>query len=404
MEKRKCLVFIGAGKWQTGGIKASKSLGYKTIGFDGDHKAFGGEFCDQFFAVDVKDSEKIAHTLDENGICPDGIIAYCSEIGMKTAAHLRERFNLPGPGVAMTDLLTHKDLQRKALRESGIDDVKCFEVSGPEQVPEVMKELSLPVIVKPTDSSGSRGVTKVERQAELMEAVTGAFTHSHSQKILIEEFIEGIEYTVESFTVNGETSVIAVTEKQKLPRSRGTVSIALKSPVNHLPSIKAAADKVRSYFKHINYPWGAGHSEVMIRPDGEVKIIEIAGRGGGFGVFEYLLPTLTGVDLAALICRAAVGEEIAPIDLKAKYRHFSLKFFPVFESGVVKSVKGLDGIDDPNIQLGSFVSAGDKVKCENTDGSRLGYMLITASSEEELQRKTNLVESTVKFEVSHESV
>lgn len=404
MHLQKCLVFIGAGRWQRDGIIAAKQLGYYTVAFDGDGQAPGMNDCDVFYNVNILDRDAVLKAMIDAKIFPDGVLSYCSEVGMLTAAYIRDYFRLAGPGVELTKLFLLKDVQRNFLLEQDIDNLNFKVVLSVDEGLNAINDFSLPVIVKPCDSSGSRGVVKVETISELKEALTLSFSYSKSKRAIIEEYIDGIEYTVETFTHNGETVVLAVTQKEKLAKSKGTVSIALSSVKDNKDKVKVLCDKVVSFISASGLKWGACHSELMISKAGDVKVVELAARGGGFGVFEFLLPRLNETCLSNMLCRSAVGDEVRTTSLGPRWTHFSLRFFPVFRSGTVTDVSGFDLIREDGVWADSFVKIGDRVVCENTDGSRLGYMLILASSDEELARKTEAVINKVRFEVDNESV
>lgn len=399
---KKVIVFVCAGTWQIQGIKNAKDLGYQVIALDGDKNASGFEFADKFFIVDIGNPQAVLNCLKENNIKPDGAISYCSEVGMVSAAKIREVYNLKGPNVELSEKLTNKLIQRKIWTDSGVEKLKWLLLSEENlgSLEEFTKSTGFPVIVKPVDSSGSRGVTKVENKSELEMAIKHAFEFSKSKRILVEEYLDGVEYTVETFNNNGETYVLAVTEKFKVEGSRGTVSKELAYPSIEEQKIENIRNKVINATKALSYNDGPGHTEVILTKSGYVGLVEMAGRGGGFGVFDRMIPMASGVDVSKLTIQQLVGDKVQVDKNQIQKNIFSLKFFPSLCPGIVKSIQGFEeAAKIDGCQVGSYVKVGDKVESDFRDGNRLGYMLVKGKDLSEVQNKILKIESLVKFSV-----
>jgi biotin carboxylase len=397
---QKWIVSVTAGKWQISGIEAAKRYGLAVLGIDGDDQARGLSLCDYKIVVDIHDRDRLISSIKEAKITPSGVFSYCSEVGMLPAAWIREHFDLPGPKTDDTLKVLHKNIQRKIWQKSGVDDVRWCEVTNERHCIEIANQIGLPVIIKPIDCSGSRGVSKVETANEIMEAYTNAKRFSRSGSVLVEECVIGVEYTVESFSVNGETAVLAVTEKTKLPQSRGTVASVLASPTLPMEVLERVKEKVKVAIAALGIRNGPTHTEVIVTLDGRIALVEMAGRGGGFGVFSQLVPLVSGLDVDALLIAQSIGDGVTFNELKVADSEFVLRFFPVIKSGRVHEVCGVDQLNMiPGVTGGSFVETGDLVSNELCDNNRLGYYLATAKSKSELQARIDLAERALHFDI-----
>jgi len=129
-------------------------------------------------------------------------------------------------------------------------------------------------------------------------------------------------------------------------------------------------------------------------------LVEMAARGGGFGVFSKLVPAASGVNISELLIRQVMGENLDLSGITSEKNIFTLKFFPISKTGTVTKIDGLEVASQiPNVEVGSFVKVGQKVSHEYTDGSRLGYMLVKAPNAVMMRRLAGEVESLVHFEI-----
>ena len=162
LKNEKWLIAVTAGKWQKHGIKGARSLGIKIIGVDADPEAVGFDEVDYKLIIPFDNHQNIIEALRKLNFNYCGAVSFCSEVGMILAGEIREAFNLPGPNRDLCRKLIEKGIQRKIWLEAGVPgpDWKIFESIDAAFL--FIQNSKLPVIIKPTDSSGSRGVTKIE--------------------------------------------------------------------------------------------------------------------------------------------------------------------------------------------------------------------------------------------------
>jgi biotin carboxylase len=390
------LVAVTAGKWQRHGIREAKAAGLKVVAIDSDLNAEGFLDADIALNIDLTDHQFVITSLQELNLNICGAVSFVSEAGMLLAARIRERFGLPGLSYEACKRFVDKGIQRRIWSENGIYTPKWMIFSDKENALLSVLFFNIPFIIKPIDSSGSRGVTKIESKADdIYSAIDNAFGFSRSGKIIIEDFMNGPEFTVEIFAIDGFINVLAVTEKKKVEGTRGTVASELATPDRSLFTIDKIKQSVIEAFKALDYKSGPGHAEVILQDDGNVGLIEVAARGGGFMVFDKFVPTVSGINIAKLTAMQAVG---IPVEINKLDQKFAvLRFFPA-KPGRLKEVSGFDEINlIPGIEGEPFVKVGDKFNQALTDGDRMGYIITLADSARKAQDLADKAESGINF-------
>ncbi len=391
------LVAVTAGRWQRYGIREARAAGLKVLAIDADVHAEGFVDADLALHMELGDHEAVMRALRSLNKNIHGAVSFVSEVGMMLAAHIREEFELPGPHRDSCRRLIDKAIQRTIWAEKGVPGPRWAVFSETEQLLKAIREFDFPLIIKPTDSSGSRGVTKIESAAEdPSDAVVRAFQFSRSGQVILEEFMEGTEFTVEVFAAYGTIHVLAVTEKKKVEGTRGTVARELATPERPKEIVASIADAAIAAFRALEYTEGPGHAEVILKDDGSIGLVEIAGRGGGFMVFEGLVPRASGINIARLTALQAVGQPVGEIINCG--RSCVLRFFPSIP-GVLRNISGFEQANKiTGIDAASLVKAGARFHNASVDGDRLGYILSCAESPSQAQKLADQAECLIKFE------
>lgn len=394
----KWLVAVTAGRWQLHGIREARAAGLSVLAIDTDPEAEGLREADSSLTMSLEDAEAVIRAIRAmpHDIC--GAVSFASEAGMSLTARLREEFNLPGPRSEIYRRVTDKALQRELWTRHGVPGPEWLVFQDPEEAFVTVSRGKLPVIIKPTDSSGSRGVTKIESMADdIRLAIKQAFSCSRTSQIIVESYMDGTEFTVEAFAINGKVHVLAVTEKKKIANTRGTVAYELATPDRPPEVIRTIQNAVISAFEALEYKDGPGHAEVILMKDGAVGLVEVAGRGGGFMVFDKLIPAVSGINIARLTALQAAG---IPVDMpESERRAVILKFFP----SVPGILKGISGFEQANliqgIEAAPFVTAGTRLEMASTDGDRMGFILSTAATIGAARAALEQAEQQIHFEI-----
>jgi biotin carboxylase len=392
-------VAVGAGRWQLSGIRAAKEEGLLVLAIDGSSEAPGFGMADRFAVADIRDPRAVLDALLASGIRPSGAIAFVTDAGMAAAAALREAFDLPGPRADLVRRLTDKCHQRRAWSASNIAGPNWFCVMTEPEAAAAIDELGqTDIIIKPSDSAGSRGVSVVERGEDWRPAFAAASAASRSGNVIIETFIRGVEYTVETFSHRGKANVLAVTEKRKVAGTRGTVAVELASPSIPAEAVAAIGKLAIDALAALGHTDGAGHTEILRKADGSLWLVEAAGRGGGFMVAEGLVPRASGFALDRACALQAVGLEPPPVPEGPK-RAFVLRFLPT-RPGIVAGMSGFDRARDiGNVVCEPLVAVGDRVGRAVTDAARLAYILSWADDRAEAISLADRAEACLRIDV-----
>jgi cysteine synthase A len=391
------LVAVCAGRWQENGIRRARDAGLRVLALDGDARAPGLALADRSKVVDVRDPARVLEAVREAGIQPSGAIAFAAEAGMEAVGALRDAYRLPGPGQAVLRRLTNKILQRDAWQKAGLPNPFWRPARNAAEAAAALDEAGRPAIVKPVDAAGSRGVTRIDPNEPWEEAVARAFTASRCAEIVIESLLPGTEYTVETFAHNGETTVLAVTEKRKVPGTGGTVADELATPELAEPGLRRIAETAVAALAAVGYDAGPGHVEVMYDEAAGPGLIEAAGRGAGFMMFDGLVPRASGYDLATATALQAVGRRPPPVP-EAR-RAVLLRFFPT-SPGIVRRIEGMEVANAiEGIEAGAFVTVGTRVGAARADGDRLGYLLAHGATPAKARERADAAEARVRFDI-----
>jgi biotin carboxylase len=395
------LVAIGAGRWQLSGIRAAQEDGNRVFAIDGDENAPGLRIADRSAVVDISSVEAVVNAVSASGVKPSGSISFVSDAGMAAAAAVREKFDLPGPRKELVERLTNKCSQRKVWTAAGLPCPEWSCVRDEIQAVDGIGKLGQKLILKPADSAGSRGVAVIGPGEEWKPAFAEALRHSRCGRVIVENFVDGIEYAVETFSHRGKTAVLAVSEKRKVPGSRGTVAIELATPSQPIEVTDRIGCLAKDAIAALGYSDGPGHTEILREVDGSLWLVETAGRGGGFMVADGLVPRASGYDLNRACARQALGLEPLPLP-GCSPRAFVLRFLPA-KPGIVTALTGFDRVRDfANVECEPLVKVGDRVERAVTDSARLAYILSWADDRATALSQADRTEACIRVDVAEE--
>lgn len=298
------LAIIGASYLQLPLILKAKEMGYTTHVFAWAAGDVGETAADYFYPISIVETEQIAEKCRQIGVC--GVCTIATDLGAVTVNAVANALGLPGNSLECTAKSTNKHLMRKAFEQGGDPSPKSLLVD--EHTDLSALELHYPVIVKPTDRSGSRGIYKLESPDGLAEAVSAAMAEGFEKKALVEEFAEGQEYSIECISYHGEHHFLAMTHKY----TTGAPHFIETGHLEPAPVSEEIRSRVRDVVFHALDTLGirdsASHSELKIAADGTVRIIEIGGRMGGDCIGSDLVYHSTGIDFVRAVIDVACGK------------------------------------------------------------------------------------------------
>lgn len=327
MTKKK-LAVIGASHFQLPLIQKAQSMGCEVHAFAWKANDVGERAADVFHPISITEVDDIVRECREVGV--QGICSIASDLAMVSVCHVADALGLVANPLDCMHVSTNKREMRRAFAAGGDPSPKSLSValaksdaSGAAGDLTLTQEegdtfdplshgLSYPLIVKPADRSGSRGVTKLEGPGAPVsagEALGAALSQSFSGQAMVEEYAEGDEFSVEGMSWEGSHQILTITRKGTTGAPH-FIETAHLQPAGLTPEI---ADRVTHVASHaldtLGIRYGASHTELKIAPDGTIRLIEIGGRMGGDCIGSHLVELSTGVDFVRAVVDVALGNK-----------------------------------------------------------------------------------------------
>jgi biotin carboxylase len=388
--RNKRLLVLGAGPAQLGLLQAARRRGLFVIALDRDPAAPGFEFADRRAVVSTEDEPAIgmlAAAEELNGVIAPGI-----DWPVAIAARVAARLGLPHPlSPDIAALAVSKQRQRQRLEEHGVPQPRWRVVTDSPD------DLQLPVVVKPPDRQGQKGLTLVREPERLAAAVATAVTASRTNVAQVEELVDGPEVTVNAFSTGGVFHPLTVTDRLTASDEAAFgVALAHAWPSEH--DTDGAIEVARAAVTALGIENGPTYTQVVLGPDGP-KVMELAARLGG-GHDAELCEAALGVDLNGLALSAALGE---PLEVpRPEPRGGAVVRFLVSPPGSLESVQG---IDEASAQEG-IVSArvyrrpGWVFAPLRRGSDRAGFVLATGNSRDDALAKADRAAELIRFETA----
>lgn len=371
----KKLMILGASILQLPAIEKAKEMGLDVVVVDMNPDVVG-------FKVPGIEKEIIS-TIDIQAVISaakrhriDGIMTLATDMPMRTVAAVAKEMNLIGIDEETALKATNKAEMRKALQVNNVPIPKFYVVSNKDEYKDVVKQFNVPFIVKPADSSGSRGIFEVKdihNEDLIVEAYEYCHPFSRVGDVVVEEYMEGPEVSVETLTVNGECHVIQITDKlttgapHYVEMGHSQPTMLSKEIAEQISKVAKAANKA------IGIKNGPSHTEIIVTKQGP-KIVELGARLGGDNITTHLVPLSTGVDMVECCIKIALGE--IP-DIKKKWNKGSAIRYFEQHAGVIDSIEGVDKAEEiDGVQQISIVhGVGEEVTEINSSGERMGFVI-----------------------------
>ncbi len=292
--------------------KRAKALGYETHSFAWTDGAVCSDFADYYYPISYTDIDKVAAICKENKV--EAVTAFSLESALPYVYKLAQKMGWSYPSLKNRTLCENKLTMRKEFALNGVS-IPFFEDTA--DIGFRLEEL--PVIVKPIDSGGSRGVTKVSRIEDLSKAIARAKSFSSKGRVLIEQYIDGPEYSVEAISHNGIHHIVAITEKVT-SGSPNFVELAHFQPALLSESRKVKLmDLVEKALTVLDYTEGPSHTEVRFDHSGNCFIIEVGTRLGGDFISSDLVRLSTGYDMVQASIELSLGNFYPPQQTFSKF-------------------------------------------------------------------------------------
>lgn len=299
------LAIIGASYLQLPVVQRAKEMGIRTICFAWAEGAVCKDVADTFYPVSIVEKEQILEICKQEHI--DGICTIASDTAAPTVAYVAEQMGLVGNSYEASLKANNKILMRQAFTKAGVPCPKYWCLADQSPLNLTPYTSHLPLIVKPSDRSGSLGVTKVEREEDLLPAIKAAQDYSFKHEAIVEQFIEGREISVEFISYQSIHYPLQITDKVTTEAPH-FVEIAHHQPAD---LTKAQYDQIYDLTQRaltaLGVTYGASHSEYRITKDGKIYVMEIGARMGGDFIGSDLVQLSTGYDFLRGVIEVAIG-------------------------------------------------------------------------------------------------
>ncbi len=386
---QKRLMLLGGLRYLKPVIDAAHKQGYYVITADYLPNNIAHKWSDEYCNVSIIDKEAVLKEAQRLQI--DGIMSFACDPGVVAASYVQNKMGLPSFGpFESVEILQNKDKFRAFLAKNGFN---VPQAKGFDSVEAAMEEIywyPWPVIVKPTDAAGSKGVTRVDRAEDLKPALEYAMGHSISSHIIVEEFIDkqGCSSDTDSFSEDGKLKFVSFCAQRfdaeatnpYTPAAYSWPSTFTKEQEEYLTS------EIQRLITLLNLKTCVYNIEVRVAPNGKPYIMELTPRGGGNRLCE-MLRYATGVDMITAITRAIVGDPILePIEQKPYNGHWAEIILHADECGVFDHLEISKDLPAEIFEEDLWVENGDKVEGFEGANNAIGTLVLKFQTAEELEK------------------
>lgn len=394
---RKRLLVLAAGILQVPIIKRAHEMGYYVIAADGDPNACGLQYADKAICVNITSEEDMLRVAREEKI--DGVIHPCSEVSMNVMGRINDELHLSGISKEQAIRATNKHLMREAFEKGGAPSPKSILTESAEDAwNHLQNDFDTDAILKPSRNSGSRGIAKVTRNIskdEFVKLYNIALEESRDKSVLIEQFIEGPEFSIEIIVWNGTVNVLTVTDK-KTTGAPHFVELGHNQPscrtVEEVEVLKAAAI---AGVKALGVNNCACHAEAKLQ-DGKAYLMEIGARMGGDFISTVLTRLSTGVDMIAAAVNCALGIEPVLEPTTEKHSVCIRYFCP--KPGKLMSISNTEVLEDSRVyEWEIYHNVGDMIPEVTSSLCRSGHVIVTEETPQKAIRLAERLISEVNF-------
>ncbi|WP_273150345.1 ATP-grasp domain-containing protein [Methylophaga thiooxydans] len=395
----KKVLFLGASQHQIPPILYAKSKGHHVITCDYLSDNPGHKLADESYNVSTTDLKKVYQLAKKLKV--DGVVAYASDPASPTQAYVSEKLGLVGNPYESVLTLARKDLFRDFLTNHDFLVPKSQSFYSFEEAKEWLREISLPVIVKPVDSSGSKGVTKIVDELELKEAFDFALNFSREKKIVVEEFFvrDGYQVAGDGFVVDGQLAFRCWANEHfdKLCNPLVPIGESFPSVMPDYTQSQAHSETQR-LLQLLEMKNGALNFDYHYNEQGDFSFLELGPRNGG-NLIPEVIKHATGVDLIKYTVDSALGEDCSGLSMLEPDGFYSSYMIHSIQNGQFRGVSVSESIKHKIIQSQIYCQKGDKVSRFDGSNHTLGAMILKYDNEAEMLHMMDNMEEFIRVEV-----
>ncbi len=396
----KTILLLGGSAQQVVVIDTAKRLGYRTILCDYLSDNPGQFHSDKFYLVSTTDKKAVLDVAQKEKV--DGVLAYASDPAAPTAAYIAEKLGLPTNPYASVDILCNKDKFRRFLKENGFNAPTAGGYSNTEDAICDLDKYHFPIIVKPVDSSGSKGATVLWKQYGIETALNHAFKYSRGHRVIIEEFIEKKHpYLIggDIFVVNSRIVLWGLLNCHRDNHVNPLVPVGKSYPLFLDDADRANVEKtLQKIVNKLGIRFGAMNVELIVSGDGRVWPIDIGPRNGG-NMIPDLLGMIFGVDVVEMTVKAAMDGGVQEFSLGAGIPYYATHNLHSDKNGIFKAVSFSRELEKKIVRYEIYKKPGDWIEYFDNASKAIGIIFMKFDNMEELAEILGEINNHVHIEL-----
>lgn len=396
----KKILLLGGANTQIPSILTAKKMGYYTITCDYLPDNPGHMFADEYHNVSTTDKEAVLALAKELQI--DGILAYATDVAAATAAYVSEAMGFPTSPYKSVDILTNKDKFRAFLEENGFCTPRARGYSSVEEAKKDLENFKFPVMVKPVDSAGSKGVARMDDAGQLEELVENALQYSRCKRFIIEEYVEKYRYQIagDGFSVDGKLVFRCFANEHFSNKAASPyVPIGESFPYD-MP--KEVHEKVHAEIQRLltllDMKTQAYNFDIRIDKDYNVYLMEVGPRNGG-NMIAQVIEKATGIPFVEYMLKAAMGEDCSELKMVEPEGFWSCYILHTLKEGNFKRIQYTDEIKKNIVEEHIHVKEGEKLIPFTGSNGTVGVLILRYDSMEEMLHKMDNMYDYITVEV-----
>jgi len=400
----KTLLILGAGKEQVAAITAAKAKGIRTVVLDFNPKADGRALADEFHLVSTRDRNAILNFVGSYKSRIDGVMTIASDIPHMVSA-AAEKLGVRHIPTAVAELCVHKLHMKEKLHQAGIAVPQFARISTLDDLRVFIAKAGFPIVIKPVDNSGARGVQRLSKGMDIAQAFEYSRSFAYCGDVIAEKFIAGLQISTEGLIHDGVFHCTGFADRN-YARLNDAVPFMVEDG-GDIPTLLNPAQKklVEAEFEKaaraLGIDWGPAKGDMIFGDDGKPYVIEIAARLSGGNFCYDKVPWSTGVDIVDILVDMAVGNDVDPArfvptrNLATSQRYF----FPA--PGIIRKIDGVKTVEAmPHIRkVDVWAGPGETVAALESHPSRVGYVISCAPTREQAVAAAQAAVAQVAFTV-----
>ncbi len=401
------VLFVGAGLSQRAAIVQARAQGLGVVAVDGDEAAVGLVEADRAEVVDILEIEAVIEVGRRHAV--DGVLTVAADRAVPVVAAVADALGLPGIGVGTAHVMRNKLAMRQRLAEHNVPQPPFARATTLDEGRAAAASIGFPVVVKPTDSGGQRGLARIESADGLAASIESAAAISTAGDSILEAFCPGLELNGIVVVRAGQAAVLTLSDRLRPPGIGFGVGWAHVFPASLDDATQAEAERVAVAAVHAcGLRNGIAFVQLLADAAGKVLIVEIAARIPA-GQMADLVRHAVGVDLVEIALNQALGRPVPDELVTPRFQQpLAIKFLTAepgpLRTGVVRHIGDLgDTLGQPGVvQAETYIEVGETIRPVALDIDRRGYVIAVAPTASQALSRAEHAAALVRIDVAHD--